>query len=464
MTLVAKLFTAFLLLSTAVLVTPNPNPAYATSSKVYPTDDRSRFPRPLSNKAAAIYSSVTAIARSHPDHSPVPEQYIGTSGVFKDHLADYGDLPNFGNNILKERILNTKRELLLTTFMFDKNDGKPTPRIVSAAIRELNTKVANFGYKVRVYIAIDTLGSAFFDHQLPPLKSFFGKREKVSDPSHYGLPKYKEVPNLDFRVKTYHKGTLGTLHSKMIIIDNAKTIMGSKNMDADISMEYMYVMEGQVADAMRQDFADVWGEKLPDMGFKVPMADHVPVLVVSQKETDFMISHSEHSPQDMAFLTALDVATSEVYIQTPNLNTKRMAQAIVDSVRRGIRVTVVTGYRQQDQNERIQPSSVGSNYETSEWIKKQVESSPHADKFRLCWYIGKRVNTNIAPNPNEWSHVKAMVVDQEFAIVGSGNQDPNTWYHSRECNLLIDDPPTAKKIYAELQRPQHSLEHCFWNK
>jgi len=240
--------------------------------------------------------------------------------------------------------------------------------------------------------------------------------------------------------------------------------MGSKNMDADISMEYMYVMEGQVADAMRHDFERVWGSKLPEMKFVKPTKGvDVPVLVVSQQESGFMLTRSENSPQDFAWMTALDVAEREVYIQTPNLNTKRVAKAIVDTVKRGVHVIVVTGFRQQNQNERIQTSSIGSNYETGEWIKKQLEDSEFSDRFKFCWYIGTRIAENIKPSLEEWSHVKAMVVDEEFAIVGSGNQDPNSWYHSRESNLLIDDAPTTKDIYAELLRPQHSIKHCFSN-
>jgi len=316
-----------------------------------------------------------------------------------------------------------------------------------------------------VYVLIDTFRTAFFRHQIPPIKSILAVRKVVKNLSKFGLPKKKEVPHLDYVVQTYHLHALGVLHSKMIIIDNKRVIMGSKNMDADTSMEYMYVMEGQVADAMRHDFQQMWGPRLPEMPVAVPNPKlDIPVLVVSQKETPFIVSHSENSPQDIAFMAALDVAQHEVYIQSPDVCTIRIAEAIVDAVKRGVHVTVVTSYRQQDRGEQIQKYSIGSNYETGAWIKKQLESSDKAGNFKFCWYIGTRVDKDIKPKPEEWSHVKAMVVDNEFAIAGSGNQDPNSWYHSRECNLLFDDPTTAQDIYRELQRQQHSLKHCFSNK
>jgi len=187
------------------------------------------------------------------------------------------------------------------------------------------------------------------------------------------------------------------------------------------------------------------------------------VIVVSQKQSTSDVSENEDSPQDVAWLKALEVATDEVYIQTPDMCTKTMAQAIVNTVKRGVNVHIVTSYRQQDFNEFVSPGSKGSNYQTGVWIKSQLEDSEYADRFKACWYIGTRVK-EVKPNPKEWSHVKAMVVDKQFAMVGSGNQDPTSWYHSRECNLLIDDPTTAVAMYNELQRPQQSLAKCFFNK
>ena len=49
-------------------------------------------------------------------------------------------------------------------------------------------------------------------------------------------------------------------------------------------------------------------------------------------------------------------------------------------------------------------------------------------------------------------------------IFGSGNQDPQSWYHSREDNLLVDDPTETIRVRQLLQAPQQSLQHCFHDK
>lgn len=36
--------------------------------------------------------------------------------------------------------------------------------------------------------------------------------------------------------------------------------------------------------------------------------------------------------------------------------------------------------------------------------------------------------------------VKFMAVDDQIAILGNGNQDTQSWFHSQEVNVLVDSP------------------------
>jgi len=263
----------------------------------------------------------------------------------------------------------------------------------------------------------------------------------VDKPSSQNLPDPKDIPWIDFRVITYHRHVLGALHSKMMIIDGKTLIMGSKNMDGDISMEYMYVLEGVVASSLRADFKRIWKEPIPDDDIPTlvtaydPSKDF-PVVVVSRTEGDHLLSENIHAPQDQAWLKSMDVAKKNVYIQTPNFCERAIAQKVLETLERGIEVTLVVSYRQQDFNEAVNPTAVGSNSGTMEMLYKEMKklNIPNP-KLKWCWYIGKRAGPSPKPTQVEWSHIKAMVVDDEFAIIGSGNQDPQTWYHSRENNL-----------------------------
>lgn len=90
---------------------------------------------------------------------------------------------------------------------------------------------------------------------------------------------------------------------------------------------------------------------------------------------------------------------------------------------------------------------------------ERLRFRPEARKrLKICWFLGKRVNV---PSEKEWTHVKSMTVDDQFAIIGTGNQDPQSWYHSREQNYIIDDVATTMKIKRMLLKSQQSLTRCF---
>ena len=48
-----------------------------------------------------------------------------------------------------------------------------------------------------------------------------------------------------------------------------------------------------------------------------------------------------------------------------------------------------------------------------------------------------------------------------FLFVRSGNQDPQSWFHSREDNVLVDDPEETQRVVKLLLEPQQSLQHCY---
>jgi len=292
-------------------------------------------------------------------------------------------------------------------------------------------------------------------------------RHKMKRPQELNLPNPDELEWVDFKMIHWHSGVLGALHSKMMLIDGKTLIMGSKNLDGDTSMEYMYVLEGAVVSSMRADFQDIWGDPIPALPILVTdyKDGDFPVVVVSRSAGADITADEIHSPQNQAWLKSMDVATKAVYIQTPNFCERAIAHKVLETVKRGIEVTIVTSIRQQDFNEAVGRTSMGSNSGTMEDLFADLKNHPKTlGKLKWCWYIGIRSGPSPNPTQAEWSHVKSMVVDDEFAIIGSGNQDPQTWFHSRENNLLMDNPDVAKRIKKELLRPQQSLKWCYTGK
>jgi len=171
---------------------------------------------------------------------------------------------------------------------------------------------------------------------------------------------------------------------------------------------------------------------------------------------------NENVPQDQGWLAALKVATKRVYIQSPNFTTRTIADAVVEAVLRGVRVLVVTSFRFHETYSKLSPETAGSDEETFKYMADKIrEADPERVKLlSTCFFLGKRVK-NSKPDEKEFAHTKFMAVDDTFVILGSGNQDPQSWYYSSEGNILIDDPTETKRLVEKVLSPQQTLDHCF---
>lgn len=56
-------------------------------------------------------------------------------------------------------------------------------------------------------------------------------------------------------------------------------------------------------------------------------------------------------------------------------------------------------------------------------------------------------------------HVKFMAIDGQCAIIGNGNQDTQSWVHSQEMNVLIDDKKLVDDWMDQLRTNQSSYEN-----
>lgn len=60
--------------------------------------------------------------------------------------------------------------------------------------------------------------------------------------------------------------------------------------------------------------------------------------------------------------------------------------------------------------------------------------------------------------PDDPLQVKFLSVDSSVAILGNGNQDSQSWFHSQECNLMIDSPSLVAGWEAQLRGNQNTGE------
>jgi len=424
-----------------------------------------RFPRPLTPIAAQIYRHAVANALQYPAQAPISADLMAGSAKLIKQVTQYGNIDSHCKEIHVPAMLEAKEEILIAMYLYDWETA--CARHIVTTIRDLDKKLHSSKKKLRVWFVISTVSMLDYGRHSWQTRwqfsNIFTQREEI-DPRRFALPDPSSLKHIDLRVKTYHQFVLGALHTKILVIDGRRVITGSKNLDAETAHEYVYMLEGSAAMSARADFENVWAEgTLPKLGNPItkPRRGDFPTVYLGRTEDAVFFDHQEDNPQDQAWIGGFKLAKKSIYVETPNFVTQTIVDAAIDAVLRGVHVTIVTSFYMSDEAEMIYENSYKTAPLMAAHVYEVLASKKAATKrMTICWFIGKRVHP-AKPSTEEWTHVKAMIIDDAIAIVGTGNQDPQTWYHSREDNFMIDDKSTARKIKASLLKDQQSLQHCF---
>lgn len=175
------------------------------------------------------------------------------------------------------------------------------------------------------------------------------------------------------------------------------------------------------------------------------------------------------SPQNDAFITILRNAKSHINVASPSLNSMNLMQEIVNAIKRDVDVNFLLSEHYQDYNFHLQEG--GSNQMAVEWIKEEINKFKKANPnkevgdFNLRWFVTRSGNISgkIEKEPfkfktriNEkfWNHnhTKFLSADNQIAMVGSANFDQQSWYNSREFNMIFDSNELSsywcRKVFA----------------
>ncbi|KAG9315842.1 hypothetical protein JVU11DRAFT_3491 [Chiua virens] len=183
------------------------------------------------------------------------------------------------------------------------------------------------------------------------------------------------------------------------------------------------------------------------------------------------------NPQDAAWLAALKYAKKNVFIQSPTFNAEPVVEGVLNAVRRGIECTLYIDVGYNDGGE-VLPGQGGINEEVSKQMFAQLNEE-EKERLRFYWYTGKdqikpinahlqkrnchvRVSLtflcylNFIPTVVK---VKLMIIDDAVGIAGNGNQDTQSWYHSQEVNVMIDNAAVCKDWRDTIRRVQNTHLH-----
>jgi len=185
----------------------------------------------------------------------------------------------------------------------------------------------------------------------------------------------------------------------------------------------------------------------------------VPMAVVNRQPYG-MPGHSDlHTPQNAAWLAGLRFAEKEVLIQSPVFNAKPAVDAVLEACKRGIIVTLYVDIGFNDLAETV-PFQGGTNEQVMRRMFDELIAYGKEDNLRYHWYTAKDQNVPIHFETGQRNcHVKFFQVDGKVGIMGSGNMDTQSWFHSAEVNVMIDSEDLVKEWLNGLNANQNTEKY-----
>jgi len=95
----------------------------------------------------------------------------------------------------------------------------------------------------------------------------------------------------------------------------------------------------------------------------------------------------------------------------------------------------------------------------------KVLSPAAREHLHYYWYVAKDQTRPIIQKERRRScHIKLMIVDEHIGIMGSGNQDTQSWFHSQEVNVMLDSEETCRAWLEAIRRNQNTHEYGMLNR
>ncbi|MBL4846538.1 MAG: phosphatidylserine/phosphatidylglycerophosphate/cardiolipin synthase family protein [Planctomycetes bacterium] len=240
----------------------------------------------------------------------------------------------------------------------------------------------------------------------------------------------------------------GALHSKVFVVDGRHALITGSNVNEwaqgpQTWYELGLVVHGPVAASLRAEFDDLWAQKYgsslaPLQTAPLPATGPgVKVLVTSRKSNGNVFQDNDENPASQGYFSLLRGAQRHVRIMTPHLNDDGVRRELIACVKRGVTVQVVLSKGFGLTRMKL-PFQGGSNTKNLGRLYRRLKQHPAAlARFQVRWF--SRDGQTPVDGEARNSHAKYMTCDDSVAIIGNSNLDEQSFNHSREVNLVIED-------------------------
>ncbi|CCC11837.1 hypothetical protein SMACR_05051 [Sordaria macrospora] len=319
------------------------------------------------------------------------------------------------------------------------------------------------------------------------------------------------------QVKSLFFLPFSVMHPKFVIIDRQRAFIPSCNVSWEPWLEGCVEITGDAVTSLMSFYALTWEKHLDfrkplpashssrtselqhqfldpqDLIFVPSSAHHLVRPAASSEPLPTLVLPSSHhqnpqfrflpwqraakppaTPLNVAMLELFEQARRSIYLQTPNLTCEPVIAALLDALKRGVDVTIVTG-RNMMLLEQLVTAGTTTSWCLRSLVRRFKKLRTHAaardlesgdpglGHLRISYFqprsatkAGKRgsqaraVNDAQMQDPEEeepvHSHLKLTIVDREFTVLGSGNMDRASWYTSQELGVLFHDPAFAGSV------------------
>ncbi|KAI1962863.1 hypothetical protein LOZ58_002487 [Ophidiomyces ophidiicola] len=468
-----------------------------------------------------IYHDALCPLMQDPMSGLVSPPLMGSSGVVP--LTIIGTLPDICRHLANCIVRAEKEIIFLTSYWIYSNNSK----LLTNAMRELSKRTALRGTRVVMKMMYDRGNVKQVLNNRQPVSRIEALSERVR------LPSPEEIPNIDLQVLNYHRPVVGTLHSKVMIVDRKMALLMSNNIQVlspydNDNLEMMVRFEGSIVDSFydmaliswdislkpplpmiespaslheppsfannsqvnesneavelpqKGDIASDSGHFFENIAYDIDIAsetervkirltpvqgetrrdcvsrhlnvpaipsaigdapeweadDHMlpyflhphhqpfPMAMVNREPWGALNHSSIYTPQNTAFLAAIESAEHSIFIQTPDLNAEPLLKPLIDAVRRGVVVTcyLCLGYNDAGQ---LLPFQNGTNEMVCNRLYNSLSCDEEKVRLRIYNYVAKDQTKPIHNSFKKRScHIKLMIIDEKVAIQGTFNTIP----------------------------------------
>lgn len=489
---------------------------------------------PLSSTFAAAFVRRLQSAHTNDEHhletatSEIPAYNCFNPADLK-HLLQQGVAQSFtlgtGASIFTQTllpaILSAQHEVILVTcFWAPSKTLTALSRALEELAEERQAQQAQTGSLPPLRVRICLSSTSFFQKLFHTSSDQGYQYPPTAWSSKLGLPSAEvlRAGNIDLRVKSLFFLPFSVMHPKFLIVDQQRAFLPSCNVSWESWLEGCIEVTrspdgvDDAIDGLLEFYKRVWdreyefhrgaprdaaqyGASTPSSLIRVEPVEspaHITINLqpapISTTKTIWLPSSHHRNPRfrlfpwlstppppptplNIALQQLFETAHAEIYIQTPDFTSAPALDGILEALKRGVNVTIVTS-RDMKIHEQLLTAGTTTTWcvrrlvaqyrklslqriSTSQSIANRMDDDLEAQlrslgRLKVAYFRPRR--GIVAEEEPIHSHLKLTIIDDEFTVLGSGNMDRASWYTSQELGVLFQSNTLAGLLQTTVQQ------------